>query len=527
MKKSLFFFIYVICATVFSSVNAFSASYPDKLRVGIYYDSSAVQSLSLSCANGFSVGSVYDRSFSAVLNIPQTEICAKQDTLKWHVSFGSFADISSASAKVSELAALGADTYIAYLSSGIYVLHGSFETENDAAWAANNLPAGGAPLLLTGNLLRADDVSNGRILFLFERTDSAFGIFGKSESDTVTIDGAAGGAYRGGFELRLYDGGKITVTNIVPVEEYLCGVVSREMSPSWNIEALKAQAVCARNFSLGRIGYHSKFGFDVCRTTCCQAYSGISAETDAVSSAVGETRGELLFFDGEPIQAVYSSSMGSCTESVENVWGTPYPYLVSVDNPYEDTENIYNGKWTKTLTRSRATEIMNSRGYSVGEVTDINALEYTAAGRVLKLLVRGTQGEKIFEREACRSIFSEVTYSQKYTVTKGGTSSYPSVFCTDGNGASIQKTLKSVSVLSKDGIVTADGNIYIATDGSRTADYSPTFSGDDDTFIFDGEGWGHGVGMSQYGAKGMADAGFKYSDILTHYYTGTYLEKAY
>ena len=97
-----------------------------------------------------------------------------------------------------------------------------------------------------------------------------------------------------------------------------------------------------------------------------------------------------MFYHDQLVQAVYSSSMGSSTENVKNVWGSSFPYLVSVENPYEDTENIYNGKWTKTLTKARATEIMKSRGYEIGDVVEIKALQYTDAGRVLKLLVKGT-----------------------------------------------------------------------------------------------------------------------------------------
>ena len=201
--------------------------------------------------------------------------------------------------------------------------------------------------------------------------------------------------------------------------------------------------------------------------------------------------------------------------------------MVSVDNPYEDTENIYNGKWSKTLTAARATEIMKSKGYDVGTVTDISALKYTPAGSVLRLRVSGTGGEKVFEREACRSIFSEATYSQKYTVTRGGTTSYPSVCVTDGT-ADAQKAINGVSVLSANGIAALSGGAVTATDGNTSKTYSATLSGGDaNSFVFSGEGWGHGVGMSQYGAKGMAEAGFSYKDILTHFYTGVTLQKAY
>ena len=265
----------------------------------------------------------------------------------------------------------------------------------------------------------------------------------------------------------------MTVVNVVPVESYLYSVVCREMSPSWEVEALKAQAVCARNFALGRINYHKKYGFDVCRTVCCQAYASTADNSESVHEAVDETRGELLFYGDKLVQAVYSSSMGKRTENVENVWGSKFPYLVSVENPYEDTDNIYNGKWTKTLTKERATEIMNNRGYNIGEVTNITVLERTPADSVLKLQVTGTNGSKVFERESCRTIFSEVTYSQRYTVSKGGEITYPLVNIIGGKVAASVKT-DGVFVIGKDGKESKISGSLTAYDGKTTKRYKTT-----------------------------------------------------
>ena len=213
--------------------------------------------------------------------------------------------------------------------------------------------------------------------------------------------------------------------------------------------------------------------------------------------------------------------MGSSTENVKNVWGSSFPYLVSVENPYEDTENIYNGKWTKTLTTKRATEIMANAGYNIGDVISITALEYSDAGRVLKLRVQGTGGEHIFERERCRTIFSEATYSQKYTVSKGGTTSYSVVKVATGSGTE-NKTLTTVSVLSGNKTTSAVSGNFVATDGKTKKTYTTQKSdADPDTYVFTGEGWGHGVGMSQYGANKMAQEGQNFRAILNWYYTGT------
>lgn len=524
--KKLIFLMCVLLLLCTSLVCA--AEYESDLKVGIYYGSGAVDSVSLESTNGFYAGYYEDRLFIPVSSIFEKALNVKKLPSLYYVNYGSFETEADAKSKKDEITSLGIDAFVGYCNSKICVLSGGYNNLNDAEWASNNLPIVGTPVQMSENALGLVSLSGNETFFVCD-SPSTFGLCNLNYEDhdsVLKISGAASGTYRGGFELRVQDG-KIAVINVIPVEDYLYSVVSREMSPSWNVEALKAQAVCARNFALGRINYHSKYGFDVCRTVCCQAYAGTSSENDNVHRAVDETEGELLLYDKKPIQAVYSSSMGSCTESVENVWGTPFPYLVSVDNPYEDTENIYNGKWTKSLSKARATQIMADRGYNIGNVTNIIATEYTPAGRVLKLKVEGTNGSKTFERESCRNIFSEATYSQKFTVSRGGTMSYPSIYVSNGK-TTVEKELSSFSVLSGDNSVKAAPNSCYITNGVSSKKYAATNSGGDpDTFIFDGEGWGHGVGMSQYGAKGMADAGFDYEEILTHYYTGTYLEQVY
>ncbi len=366
-----------------------------------------------------------------------------------------------------------------------------------------------------GNSVEAVNPLTGETVYSFDTTSYGLGIVPKA--DRMKITASASGTYRGGFDFRVFSGGNITAVNVVPLDSYLYGVISREMSPSWPKEALKAQAVCARNFAVGRLNHHKEYGFDLCNTVCCQAYSGVDYEAAGSYAPVDETSGKVLLCGTELVQTVYSSSMGPCTEDVKNVWGSNFSYLVSVSNEYEDTANIPNGVWTKELTKARATEIMNSKGYNIGEVVSVKALEYTPAGRVLRLEVTGTSGSKIFERESCRTIFSEATLSQMYTVTGGGETSYPNIYVLGSSG-------KSALPLNNAGVLggNAPSAVY-ATDGTGTAVYQGTVS-TSDSFIFSGQGWGHGVGMSQYGAKGMAEAGFDYEAILTHYYTGTHIE---
>ena len=514
---------------------AFAAEYADTLRVGIYYGSGTVSSLTVESDIGIYAGVVSDRDFTPVVLSEAGSAVIESDTIEsvqaHHVLYSSHQTPEDAAIAAVTLTNSGVEVFIGYINSEYCVLGGNYKNNNDALWAAENLAVKGTPIEVSAKAMRVIDPASKKILFILDDSTKGLGIYSKDYENTdalLKISGSAKGTYRGGFECRRSAESGMTVTNIVPVESYLYSVVCREMSPSWNVEALKAQAVCARNFALGRINYHKQYGFDVCRTVCCQAYSTDADQSESVHTAVDETRGMLLFYEDKLVQAVYSSSMGARTESVENVWGSKFPYLVSVENPYEDTENIYNGKWTKTLTTDRATEIMNSKGYNIGEVIEIKVVERTPAGGVLKLMVRGTGGEKTFERESCRSIFSEVTYSQRYTVEKGGQTIKPIVYIADGSNKTSALTLGSVSVLSGDKSIKTVNDNCTVTNGKSKKQYTTTHtSGDSNTYTFSGEGWGHGVGMSQYGAKGMADAGFSFEEILTHYYTGTHLELVY
>ena len=342
----------------------------------------------------------------------------------------------------------------------------------------------------------------------------------------LSVDGVE---YRGGINC-IADGGALTIVNVVFLDHYLYGVISREMSPTWPEEALKAQAVCARNYAVNNLDKHASQGFDLCSSVDCQAYAGTKFEAEGSYAPVDETTRQVLTYDGELAELYYAASMGPATEDVENVWGNSLPYLVSVDNSYEDTENIPNGKWSGSLTCDEASAIMRNKGYDVGDVTHIKVLEYTPNGRVLRMEVTGTNGSKTFEREACRTLFNTVTKSQMFTVSgdgEGGETA-PRIHTTDGTDSAEQPINKMV-MLTAAGRATLENNILYVTNGEYQETYEVTSAEprENTSFYFEGTGWGHGVGMSQYGAKGMAEAGYSYLEILRHYFLGTTLENAY
>ncbi|MBO7208570.1 MAG: SpoIID/LytB domain-containing protein [Clostridia bacterium] len=319
--------------------------------------------------------------------------------------------------------------------------------------------------------------------------------------------------YRGSIRLVRNSDNKINIINVVDIEDYLASVISKEMSPYFEEEALKAQAVASRTYAMAHLNKHKNDGFDVCQYIHCQVYGGVSMENPKTTKAVDDTKGQVIKYDGQLISAVYSASSGGYTESAVNVWGNDIPYLQAVSDEHEE-EDVFGHKWTYELTVSKATEIMESKGYEIGTVTDIVINETTERGVVTKMTIKGTKGEKVFKKESCRGVFPNHTISQAFTVTPvgenttiyttSGVANKSEMYILSANGLS-KSILNSVSFLDKKGVHSVPQTNYTK-------------------FVFEGRGYGHLVGMSQNGANGMAKQGYDYVQILTHYYQGTEID---
>lgn len=349
--------------------------------------------------------------------------------------------------------------------------------------------------------------------------DGTFTVNADEVDDSVQYDSDGiisvnGTQYRGSIILKKDSNGLLTVINHVDLEDYIASVVAVEMSSSFNMEALKAQAVCARTYALRFMNKHSSYGFDMCASVDCQAYKGVSAESEKTTQAARETAGIVMKYDGQLIEAVYSATSGGWTEDVKYVWGSNIPYLQAAEDSYE-SKDVYGSSWEKEITVEKATEIMNNKGYDLGTVTNIEVAEATEHGTATKLVVTGTNGEKTFTREGCRLAFGTVTLSQAFTVTpvSSETKAKP-VYAYGGQSVS-----GNVSVLSSKGTskIKLD-NVTLM--GNTKRNYVGSVSGPVTGFLFNGRGYGHLVGLSQNGANGMAAAGFTYDEILKHYYKG-------
>ena len=342
-----------------------------------------------------------------------------------------------------------------------------------------------------------------------------------ADSEEYTSDGIIsvdGKEYRGSIILKKDSNGLLTVINRVDLEDYIASVIAVEMSPSFNIEALKAQAVCARTYALRFMGKHKSYGFDMCSSTDCQAYKGVSVESDTTNCAARETAGVVMKYNGQLIEAVYSATSGGYTEDVKYVWGSNIPYLTAVEDKYE-SKSVYGSSWEKEISVEKATEIMNNKGYDIGTVTNIEVTEATEHGTATKLVVTGTNGEKTFTKEGCRLAFGTVTLSQAFTVTPvSSTEKAEPVYAYGGH-----KLSGNITVLSAKGTSKLKLN-NVSIMGNTIRNYSESIQGDATGFLFTGRGFGHLVGLSQNGANGMADAGFTYDQILKHYYKGIELD---
>lgn len=331
-----------------------------------------------------------------------------------------------------------------------------------------------------------------------------------------------GNRYRGGFEYTL-SGGWLQVVNVVELEDYVKAVLPAEMSPSWDMEALKAQAVCARTYAV-MADRHDSDGFDLCAGTHCQAYGGVSGTEASTDRAVEETAGECLYYRGELAEAYYHSSDGGATEDAENVWGTDIPYLRGKEDPYESRISIPNYSWSVTYTWDELTWVLQNSGYDIGDVVDAYVSETTDLGNVYSVTFVDSRGRTLTRTgDSARMAFYSTTLgknvpSLRFTITGG----------TGGSGYAVNSAGNTISSLDGASAISGNGTVT-RLDGERhtvlTADGRGTVSGGSsgasrDGITVTGTGSGHNVGLSQYGARAMAEEGYDYIDILEFYFTG-------
>ena len=252
------------------------------------------------------------------------------------------------------------------------------------------------------------------------------------------------------------------------MEAYIAGIINNEISSKWPEDVIKSQAVIARTYALFNMRKRQNLPYHVESSVMGQVYSGASVEDNAAIKAVQATAGEILVFDGEPALTVYHSNAGGMTDSAREIWRRDYPYLLPVESPFDASAPKY--EWEFALPAESFKGLLSSGGLPALTPQEITVLDTTSAGRVKLIALRDGSGKEA--RLSGEELRGAVGYSN------------------------LRSTFFAVE---KDG----------------------------DRFIFKGRGSGHGVGLSQWGAKGMAENGYSYREILDHFYPGTELTRAW
>ena len=407
-----------------------------------------------------------------------------------------------------------------------YARVGNYTTRAQAVAAQEALAAQGVETALRGTSeYGVSVVITGTSTIIFQYDDlgkgTGVGVMPNQTDeggDYVTI--FHDNSWRGGFRYERVNGGDLTVVNMIKLDDYVKGVVPHEMSNSWPIEALKAQAVAARSYALSLGSKHSSYHFDICPETHCQAYSGLKRAGANSDAAVDQTMGQVAVYNGRIAQTSYYSSNGGASESSSTVWGgnqANYPYLVGKADPYEASAPIPSYSYTRSYTAAELANILNARGNAVGdEVVYAKVSSYTASGNPAGVTFTGSNGKSYtLTARQMVSVFGLRSYRYEVfdgsigdeTVVVNGTAVSPSgLYAIDGSG----------------NITAVGGDAYVIT-GSGTAQLQPQGGGGGGTssvITFSGKGWGHNVGMSQWGAYAMAQQGHTYLEILQFYYTG-------
>jgi stage II sporulation protein D len=310
-------------------------------------------------------------------------------------------------------------------------------------------------LLITWNVAAAENI---KVLILNEvysqipAKNEKIEKVGSMQGDLLLM----GTGYSGSIDIWKGDRG-LYIINELPLEEYIKDVVAAEVGPEWDMEALKVQAVISRTYALFQKRMNGGSSYQIASSVLHQVYKGKNPDS-RIAYAVSETSGQILTFNGKPIEALYHSTCGGRTEDPVDVFGKRYPYLKPVESscdlsPYSS--------WSRKINVEEIEKALNTQG-----IKEIRVKSYTATKRVKQLTVK----------------------------SRFGTSTI--------NATEFRKALG----------------------WSRLPSTNFTLSHHGDAILFEGKGYGHGVGLCQWGALKMAREGKDYKEILSFFYPGTTIQ---
>ena len=368
-------------------------------------------------------------------------------------------------------------------------------------------------------------------------------------------------SYGGIFQFTRNGDYSMKLINILPLEEYVLGVLPNEISSYYPAETKKAFAVTVRSYTLSSLKRHSSADFNLCNTTCCQVYRGRKGVNDGFIEAVEGSRGMVMSYNKKIVQAYYSAITGGTTSGVYETWGSNFDYLKAIATPWEKYEGASNGVWTVEYTPDELFDRLTSRGYELsGSIANVE-IEQLAENStyVYKLKITDTAGKSVTITRTDKIRTALGLKSANFVCGRAGETverinyviqdtvagdSQLSVMTADGIKTTDQ--IESITVAASDGVHTVNTNGTIdvrtaygdfAVDVTGRQEWSSelekmlnaptvpvkervTLSGKNGNFVFYGRGWGHGVGMSQTGARDLGNLGADYMTILTTYFPG-------
>jgi len=485
------------------------------LKVGLSYNNVELNSAVINSESGFSVNVLGDANVIHLFQVPVKTLTAKKD-VAFHIQVnGEFATVDEAWQMKEKLTSIGQDAFYGYenLKYKVYVGNFASAAEGENLRGAVDGATGMSSTVVspTSNYVRVF-MGDKTLIMYNSKTTQMFFAAGAKDSGVPVVEYNKKN-YRNGIGFRRTARSDLAVINYVNMNEYLYGVLPKEMSGTWPLEALKAQAVAARNYAYVNRGKHGEHGFDICTTVDCQVFGGFEVEATLSNAAVDQTNGKYLLYEGKPVVCYFHSNSGGATESVEFVWSRGVPYLKSVSDPFSlEAPRTF---WEKTYTMKEVENKLSAKGFDVGEVKRVYVKEYSSSGRALELVVEGVKDQVSLFKDRIRNVFGY--FDLKSTL-----------FTLSGDNQVViradqyfhGKGLENTTILSATGKKTLTSGAVSIYNGFDKYEKDVTM----EKVVINGQGFGHGVGMSQWGAKKMAEEGYTYDQILTHYYINTYLE---
>lgn len=596
-------FYYVIAFTFINARADESTPLYEKdfvIRVGLMYGSKVTVGFKVQAENGFEIGFVdSDNNYKKLwqvtdsilsvtcdanlINSDHTISKATDDNADiggYHLQISS--DAENFSDAITALKTLLKDKNIpifpAYIKSEIKIRFGSYSTKSAAKAARDEMASIIENIEIaepTYTAVSAINPETNNIVFEYDSEERNTGLAlcaVQSGSGYSYIKTPAENIYLGIFRFSRYktdstDG--VAVTNIIPIDEYIAGVLPYEIGVLWHDEAQKAFSIAVRSYALSKYQRHENMDFDMCNTICCQVYRGCGRTTEQVRENIKATSGEVLSYNGKIIPSCYSSSVGGSTVSAADAWGSTEesnPFLRAIPTPWEKYEEYGNGKWSISISPKALAKTLVTNGYTAikGDIQSvkINSLCKNSS-YVYSITFTDVYNNEITitRSDRIRIALSPYLKSANFVVGKAGETVSVTDYTYEGfdeflkkkaeldESASEEQTETTVGVLTATGeykldlpadlsVITAGGIVSARIEPEKTEaeklelpDLSNlkvvtktreiTLEGNAGDFVFEGRGWGHGVGLSQWGIKDLADLGYDYATIIKTYYYGS------